>query len=123
MKNKIKYLLLSIFILSLNISTLLSDEIFNFNVSDIEITQNGNIFKGFNGGEAFTNNGVSIKANKFEYNKKTSLLISNGDVELQDKLKNITIEADEISYLKNEELIIETINSLKKKKNYYHSFT
>ena len=52
MKNKIKYLLLSIFILSLNISTLLSDEMFNFNVSDIEITQNGNIFKGFNGGEA-----------------------------------------------------------------------
>ena len=110
MKNKIKYLLLSIFILSLNISTLLSDEMFNFNVSDIEITQNGNIFKGFNGGEAFTNNGVSIKANKFEYNKKTSLLISNGDVELKDKLKNITIEADEISYLKNEELIIASGN-------------
>ena len=42
---------------------------FKFEVSEIEITQNGNLIKGYNGGKATTNDGITIKANEFEYNK------------------------------------------------------
>ena len=106
MKNKFFliniYLILGFF-LFLNVN---SEENFIFNVSEIEITENGNIFKGKNGGEAYTNDGVSIIAKNFEYNKSKQHLKATKDVKLKDNLKNITIEADEISYFKNEEIIL-----------------
>ena len=106
MKNKFFliniYLILGFF-LFLNVN---SEENFIFNVSEIEITENGNIFKGKNGGEAYTNDGVSIIAKNFEYNKSKQHLKATKDVKLKDDLKNITIEADEISYFKNEEIIL-----------------
>ena len=105
MKNKfflIKvYLVLSFFLFS----NLNSEENFFFNISEIEITQNGNLFKGTNGGEAYTNDGISIIANSFEYNKLNQHLKAKKEVKFKDKLKNLIIEADEISYLKNEEII------------------
>ena len=69
MKNKfllIKiYLILSFFLFS----NLNSEETFTFNVSEIQITDDGNIFKGINGGEAYTEDGTSITAENFTYNK------------------------------------------------------
>ena len=106
MKNKIKYFIKLILVNLFLIVPVSASEIFNFNVSNIEITQNGNIFKGYNGGEAFTNDGILIKAENFEYNKDLSTLISEGNVQLQDTKKNILIFADKINYLKNQEIII-----------------
>ena len=106
MKNKLKkilfYLTLSFFI----ITNPYSEEIINFNVSEIEITQDGNLIKGFKGGEAFTNNGVSILAKEFEYNKISTHLTAVGDVIFKDKNKEITIVADKILYKKNEEEVV-----------------
>ena len=104
MINKFKYLLFLIVIFSINPSLLMANDVFEFNVTNIEIEENGNIFRGFNGGEAFTND-VFIKAKNFEYNKSLNLLISDGNVKLQDKKKNIIIFADKISYSKNKEII------------------
>ena len=106
MKNKLIYISIYIFINLFFTSNLSSKDIFNFNVTEIQITQDGNLFKGYNGGEAFTNDGVSITAENFEYNKITNILIAKKNVKLIDKKKNIIINADEISYLKNEEKII-----------------
>ena len=106
MKNKFLFLTICIFIKLIISTNLNAKEIFKFNVSEIEITQNGNIFKGYNGGEAFTNDGISIKANNFEYNKILTSLISNGNVQLKDAKKDITINAEKITYLKNREIII-----------------
>ena len=104
MINKFKYLLFLIVIFCITPSLLIANDVFEFNVTNIEIEENGNIFKGYNGGEAFTSD-VFIKAKNFEYNKKLNLLISDGDVKLQDKKKNIIIIADKISYSKNKEII------------------
>ena len=104
MINKFKYLFFLIVIFCITPSLLIANDVFEFNVTNIEIEENGNIFKGYNGGEAFTSD-VFIKAKNFEYNKKLNLLISNGDVKLQDKKKNILIIADKISYSKNKEII------------------
>jgi len=107
MKNKFVHIFfIYLFIIFSNSSNLNAKDIFNFNVSEIEITQNGNIFKGYNGGEAFTNDGISINAENFEYNKISKTLISSGNVLLKDKNKRITINADKIVYFKNLEKII-----------------
>ena len=106
MKNKFLILSISLFINLFISSNLKSLEIFNFNATEIEITQDGNIFKGYKGGEAFTDDGVFIKAESFEFNKTTTLLVANGNVQLIDEKKDIVINADQISYLKNQETII-----------------
>ena len=62
MKNKI-YIIFIILILSIPTKTKLNaEEIFNFNVSQLEVTEEGNLFRGYDGGEAYTNDGISIKA-------------------------------------------------------------
>ena len=87
MKNKLikilSYIIISLFF-SLNLN---SEELFNFNVSEIKITQDGNLFQGFGGGEAFTNDGISISAENFEYNKIDNFLIAKKMLNLLIKQK------------------------------------
>ncbi len=108
MKNKI-YKLLIIFLISILFLTKLnSEEIFIFNISELQITEEGNLFKGFNGGEAVTEDGISIKAENFEYNKTSNILKADKNVVFNDEIKKIIITADEILYNKNNEEIIAT---------------
>ena len=104
MRNKYKYLFFLITIFFVNPSFLLANDIFQLNATNLEITENGNIFEGSNGGEAFTDD-IEIKAKNFKYNKELNLLISYGNVKLQVKNENIIIVADKISYLKEKEII------------------
>ena len=70
MKIKIFYFL---FFLSLNIfyvSQSFSNEQFNFDVSELEILEDGNIIKGLDKGVVTTNTGFTINANTFIYYKK-----------------------------------------------------
>ncbi len=106
MKNRYIYLLINLFLNLIIISNLYSQEIFNFNVSELEITQNGNLYKGVNGGEILTNDGVSITSENFEYNKLATSLIAYKNVQLKDSKKNIIIYADEILYIKSQEFIV-----------------
>ena len=78
---------------------------FIFNVTQIEIYEDGNLIKGLKGGKVTTKDNVEITADNFEYNKLTSLLRAQGDVKLIDSNENITIESNVIYYLKNKELI------------------
>ena len=105
MRNKI-YSYIIILFLSIFISTKInSEEIFNFNVSELEVTEDGNLIRGYRGGEAYTNNGISIKATNFKYDKITNILSANKDVIFRDKNKKIIITAKEIYYEKNKEKI------------------
>ena len=69
MKNKSKFALT--FFLTYLFLTFCSysSESFNFDVTEIEIKQNGNIFIGKNNGTATSTDGTKIDANNFEYNK------------------------------------------------------
>ncbi|WP_440927442.1 LPS assembly protein LptD [Candidatus Pelagibacter sp.] len=118
MKNSIKIFFI-FFLLNLYLfSNASSNEIFKFEVSEIQITQNGNLIKGYNGGKATTNNGISIKANEFEYNKLLTSLDAYENVELEDKNRGIFISSDNITYLKNSEIITAKGNiKLKDKRN------
>ncbi len=112
MKNSNFFLIIFLFINihALTSTSAISKELFNFKIKEIEITQNGNLFKGFNGGEVTSNDGVLINAEYFEYNKFDSLLLSQGNVKLNDTKKKIILNAGQIVYLKNLEKITATNN-------------
>tara|TARA_B110000259_G_scaffold42601_1_gene49126 strand:+ start:2092 stop:4725 length:2634 start_codon:yes stop_codon:yes gene_type:complete len=105
MKNK-SVIILVLSILSLNLFYSVSSDEFNFNITELQITKNGNIIKGVNGGIVTSkNNEIVITADNFKYNKFTTLLEAGGNVKLVDKIQNIVIETNEIFYLKNKEEI------------------
>ena len=78
---------------------------FNFKVTEIEVTNDGNLYNGRNGGVVTTNDGLKVISDSFQYNKITNELEAFGNVELYDKKKNMTILTNKITYLKNEEKI------------------
>ena len=78
-----------------------SDE-FIFEVTDIEILENGNLYKGNNRGKIKTDKQIEIISDSFEYLKEKNLLKSYGNAQLTDKVNNITINAQKIFYNKNE---------------------
>jgi LPS-assembly protein len=105
MKNK-SIIILFLSILILDIFYPAYSEEFNFNVTKLEITKNGNIIKGINGGVVNSkNNEITITADNFKYNKLTTLLEAEGNVRLVDKVADVIIKSNEIFYLKNKEEI------------------
>jgi LPS-assembly protein len=111
MKNKFYTLILILFcfvFLSKNVN---ANEPFIFDVTEIEILENGNQINGFKGGTATSKDGSTITAENFFYNKLTNILETTGDVKYRDKIKNIIITADKAIYLKNEEKIFTIGNS------------
>ena len=88
-----------------------SAEPFNFDVTNIEILENGNLFKGTGKGIITTENGIEIKADTFEYNKIKNILNANGNVIIKDKIQDYTIISDSVTYLKNVEVIFTKANS------------
>ena len=104
MKNKILLIFISIFFINFNF--LYANEEFNFNVTEIEITNEGNFFKGLKRGVVTTNkNQTIITADTFEYDKINNILVAKGDVIAEDKIKNYVIRTNHLTYFKNEEKI------------------
>ena len=91
--------------LKLNFYNLVASDEFTFEVTDIEILERGNLYKGNNRGKIKTDKQVEIISDNFEYLKDTNLLKSYGNAQLTDKINDITINAQKIFYNKNEEKI------------------
>ena len=90
MKNKLKiytnFFLFFSFIKSVN-----ANEPFVFDVTEIEILENGNQINGYKGGTATSEDGSIITAENFFYNKLTNILEATGNVKYLDKSKDIII--------------------------------
>ena len=105
MKNKFRYIfIIFIFNCIFNFNAYGTD-IFNFDVKEIEIIEEGNKFIGKNGGTATSADGTIIKARNFEYDKIKNILIAFGNVQIIDEKENILIKSQKITYLKNNEII------------------
>ena len=103
MKNKLNYIfLIFIFNCIINFNAYGTD-IFNFDVKELEIIEEGNKFIGKNGGTVTSKDGTVIKAKNFEYDKIKNILIAFGNVEIIDEKENIIIKSPKITYLKNNE--------------------
>jgi len=111
MKNKFYTLILVIFIFVFLSKNVNANEPFIFDVTEIEILENGNLINGFKGGTVTSQDGSTITAENFFYNKLTNILETTGNVEYTDKIKNIIITTDKAIYLKNEEKIFTIGNS------------
>ena len=111
MRNKLKsyiFILLCFFLFSKNVN---ANEPFIFDVTEIEILEDGNQINGYKGGTATSEDGSTITAESFFYNKLTNILETSGNVKYLDKIKNIVITSDKAIYLKNEEKIFTIGNS------------
>ena len=111
MKNKIFYIFLSILFNTFMCLETYSSEQFNFDVTEIEILNNGKIIKGLKKGTVKTDDGVSITANMFLYDKESNILTADGNVEMLDPNNNLIIYTDNIVYEKNKEKITTHQNS------------
>ena len=109
MKNKIILLIFFLFFNLLMINNILGDEII-FETPEIEIFEDGNLLKAHKGGKAKTDKNTEIVADKFEYNKTTSILTANGNVLVTDSLNKTSIKAEEIEYNNITSEIIATKN-------------
>ena len=69
MKNKFLKILLILIFSSSFFESVISSE-FNFEISEIEILDKGNIYKGANRGKITTDNQIEIISNNFIYLKK-----------------------------------------------------
>ena len=103
MTNKIIIFFFIIFNLSILNSK--SDDQINFDVSEIEILEGGNKIIGKNRGIITTNNGITIEADKFTFDKIKNYLEAKGNITVKDQLNNYTFSANNIFYNKNEEKI------------------
>ena len=106
MKNNLKtFFSIIILFIFFQKNTVFSKEEFNFDISEIEITDNGNKYKGLKRGTLISNNGLIIKSNKFEYDRQNNILNATGEVEIYDQVNNYIIYANDITYLLNVEKI------------------
>src|SRR6056300_261405 len=89
MKNKFNnllFILICFIFLSKNIN---ADEPFIFDITEIEILENGNQINGFKGGTATSKDGSTITAENFFYNKFTNILETTGNVKYEEKIFTI----------------------------------
>jgi len=104
MKNRfLKILFLYVFSLSCIEFTFAKE--FNFEISELEILDSGNIYKGNKRGKITTDNQIEIISNSFEYSKIINSLIATGDVKITDLKNDIKINAENILYSKDLEEI------------------
>ncbi len=111
MKNNLKLISFIISLFLFYIINVNSSEQFNFNITEVEITEEGNNYKGLKKGIITTNDGIKIIADQFNYNKLSNILDASGNIKITDNVNNYTIFTDNITYLKNEEIILTDGNS------------
>ncbi len=109
MKNKL--LTLYILFLSSFFCSAIAQDIFKFDVTEVEILDNGNIFKGLKRGTVSTEEDIFIEADYFEYDKIKNILYAKGNVIIDDKLNKTKIFTEDITYFKNEEIIFTSSRS------------
>ena len=94
-----------------------SQDQFNFDVTEIQIKENGNKFIGKKRGTIKSSDGIVIDADEFEYDKKLNILKAIGKVQIKDNINDYIIFTDKITYKKNENKIFTEKNSRAKNLN------
>ena len=105
MKNNFKIIFFFTIVQFLIFLSAQSNDSFNFDVTEVEITEKGNKFIGKKRGIITTDDGLVLNADEFTYYKNLNILNAIGNVKITDTIKNTIIYTDEITYLKNTEII------------------
>ena len=110
MQNKIKILYITFFFIFLSCVVSANDQ-FSFNVTEIEILENGNKIVASKRGLITSDNGITINADNFEYNRTSNILNASGNVVVEHSAKNYLIYTDEITFFKNDNIITSQNNT------------
>ena len=116
MKNKFISFFLICFLNFFLTITVCANEQFNFNVSEIEILDEGNKIIGSKRGTVSSTDGIIISADTFVYLKIENILNAKGNVVIEDKTNDYKFYSEEITYKKNDEIIF--TNGITKSKIY-----
>jgi LPS-assembly protein len=111
MKSKFIYFFLIFFCCFFSFKNVNANEPFIFDVTEIEILENGDQINGYKGGTAISEDGSKIIAENFYYNQLTNILEAIGDVKYVNDIENVTITADKMIYFKNNEKVFTVGNS------------
>ena len=111
MRNKFLTFFIFLFVSKLFFFNVNSAEQFNFDITEIEILQNGDVIKGLKKGSIRTSDGITITANTFVYEKLLNILTAEGNVAIKDSNKSLEIYSDNVIYDKNKEIITTKNNS------------
>ncbi len=103
--------IISLFFFLLFLSKAYGVEQFNFDVTEVEILQDGNKFIGTKRGTITTDDNIIIDADQFEYDKNLNILNASGNVKINDNINKQIINTDKIVYNKNENVIFTEGNS------------
>ena len=109
--NIVKKIVIILIFYSVTIFNSNSAENFNFDITEIEVSENGNRIKGLKRGTITSDNDLIIKANEFDYDKTLNIIKLSGNVIINDIKKNYIIFADKVNYNKNIEVIKTQNNS------------
>ena len=101
MKSNFLYISLLIFLALTSHAKSNNPNQFNFNVTEIEILNNGNLIKGLKRGTINTDNGITIKADEFIYDKIKNILNAYGNIVIEDTITKKLISSEEATYFKN----------------------
>ena len=111
MKNSFRIIFITFSFLIFFISHSFGNDEFNFDITEVEITEEGNQFSGYKRGIIKTNDGIIFVADEFNYNKISNIFNAKGNVEIKDIIKKIIIYSDSATYIKNEGIIFSRGNS------------
>ena len=104
MLNK-KFIFYVIFLFNFILFNAFSNDQINFDISQIEVIDGGNKIIGKKRGQITTNDGISIDADQFEYDKIKNVLKANGNIKIKDKTNGYEISSENVEYFKNIEKI------------------
>ena len=88
-----------------------SSDQFNFDITEGEILEKGNIFKGLKRGTITTNDGIILNADNFEYNKTLNVLKANGNIKIEDTVNKYQIYSNSIIFFRTNNIISTKGNS------------
>ena len=117
MKNKFNHFFLILCFSLLSLGIVKANETFVFDITEIEILKNGNQINGYKGGTATSQDGSTITAESFFYNKLTNILETTGGVKYVDISNDIIITSDKAIYFKSDEKVFAVGNSKAINKN------
>ena len=100
-----KFIILILIICNLIIFKAYSDDQIIFDVSEIEILNDGNKIIGKNRGTITADSGIVIEADNFEFDKTKNILEAQGNVKIIDRINNYNFFAQNILYFKDIEKI------------------
>ena len=93
-------ILINFFFLKIN-----AEEIINFDITEIEIKEEGNLIIGKKRGEISISDGSNIESDTFKFNKLNNIITFSGNVIAFDSKNNIKIFSDLIEYDKKSNII------------------